>query len=114
MLEILTAAGAIASVVAAIPTVGRLRRAHSSRSECMVRRMDNGPTSYRPHTEMLLDHADKVIKQLHKKSRQTLREIAIEARLSERDVRIALTLLLSREKSLVVATTYSLELSEDL
>ena len=76
--------------------------------------MNNDLRVYQPQTEILLDNVAKVISQLHKKSRQTLREIAIEARLSERDVRLALSLLMSREKNLVVATTYSLESIEDL
>jgi hypothetical protein len=98
VLEILTAAGSMAAVVVAIPTVGRLRLAHSSRSRRMVRKMNNDLTSYQSQTEILLDNADKVIKQLHKKSRQTLREIAIGTRLSEGDVRFVLTLLMPREK----------------
>jgi len=108
VLEILTAAGSIAAVVVAIPTVGRLRLAHSSRSKRMVRKMNNDLTSYQPQTEILLDNADKVIKQLHKKSRQTLREIAIGTRLSEGDVRFVLTLLMPREKNL--GCRYNLQL----
>ena len=65
-------------------------------------------------TEILLDHIDKVVKQLHKRDRQTLKEIAIASELTEGDVRFALMLLMSRERRLVVATTYTWESGEDL
>ena len=65
-------------------------------------------------TEILLNNIDKVTKQLHKKSRQTLKEIATASGLSEGDVRITLMLLMSRERRLAVATTYSWGASEDL
>jgi Ni,Fe-hydrogenase III component G len=65
-------------------------------------------------TEILLNHIDKVVEQLHKKDRQTLKEIATASELSEGDVRFALRLLMSRERRLVVATTYGWESGEDL
>lgn len=113
MLEILTAAGSIASVVAAIPIVGKLRRARSLLCKRMVREMTENLRSYQPQTEILLDNIDKVMKRLQKTSRQTLNEIAIGSRLSEADARMALTLLLPRERRLVVATTYTWEATED-
>jgi hypothetical protein len=66
------------------------------------------PVQHQHAMQIALENVEAVVKQLRSRPRQTLEEIVEATRLSREKILLALILLNSRDRELIVTTTYSL------